>query len=221
MTKIAILGGTGRLGSGLALRWARSGHQVIIGSREVEKAESTAAELAQHVDGPGAFAGLDNSAAAAAGDLAVLAVPYPSQLSMLETVRDALVGKLLITVVVPLRPPAVTVAWRPPAGSAAQEAQDYLGGDTPVIIAFQNVSAAHLADLGRKLEGDVLLCGEKQAHKELVASLVRDTGLRPIDAGPLANAAVVEGLTPVLIGVNSRFKAGGTGVRITGLKAFS
>jgi NADPH-dependent F420 reductase len=127
------------------------------------------------------------------------------------------VGKLLISVVVPLRPPAVDVAWRPEAGSAAQEAQTFLGDATPVLIAFQNVSAANLADLDHQGESDVLICGEERAHKEVVASLVIDAGLRPVDGGPLANAVVVEGLTPLLIGINMRHKASGTGLRITGL----
>jgi NADPH-dependent F420 reductase len=221
MSEIAILGGTGRLGSGLALRWARAGHQVLLGSRRADKAERIAAQLAELVPGTGTIIGMDNLAAAVAGDLAVLSVPYPSQLSILETVRDALVGKLLITVVVPLRPPAVSVAWRPPAGSAAQEAQTFLGEGTPVLIAFQNISAVHLAELDHKLEADVLICGEKRSHKELVATLVLDAGLRPIDAGPLANAAVVEGLTTLLIGVNRHYKARGTSLRITGLEDLS
>ena len=217
MIKIAILGGTGKLGSGLALRWARAGHSVIVGSRSAFKAERAAARLTELLQGAGTVAGLDNPAAAAAAEVVVLSVPYDSQLPILESVRGELVGKLLVSVVVPLRPSAVSRVWRPLAGSAAQEAQDYLGEATPVVIAFQNVSAGHLADLDHQFDSDVLICGDKAAHKELSAGLVVDAGLRPIDAGPLVNAGVAEGLTAVLIGVNSRHQARGTGLRITGL----
>jgi hypothetical protein len=217
--KIAILGGTGRQGSGLAMRWARAGHQVIIGSRMADKAERVAAELTARLDGMATVVGLENPAAAAACEVAVLSVPYSSQLPILASVRDELAGKLLISTVAPLKPPRVSWAWRPEAGSAAQEAQDYLGDAIPVIIAFQNISAGHLADLDHQIDCDVLICGDGKAQKMVVESLVADAGARALDAGPLVNASVVEGLTAVLIGLNARGRTRDLGIRITGLES--
>ena len=215
--KIAILGGTGWQGSGLAVRWAKAGHQVILGSRTAGKAERVAAELTARVDGTVTVVGLENPAAAAACEVAVLSVPYSSQLPILASVRDELAGKLLISTVAPLKPPKVSWAWRPEAGSAAQEAQDYLGEATPVIIAFQNVSAGRLADLDHQIDCDVLICGDKKTQKMVVGSLASDAGMRALDAGPLVNASVVEGLTAVLIGLNVRGRTKDIGIRITGL----
>jgi NADPH-dependent F420 reductase len=215
--KIAILGGTGKLGSGLAMHWAIAGHDVIIGSRSAGKAARVAAELTERLDGAATVEGLDNPTAATACQVAVLSVPYSAQLAVLESVRQQLAGKLLISVVVPLRPPRVSRAWRPEAGSAAQEAQELLGDGTPVVIAFQNISAASLADPDYQIDGDVLVCGDEKAHKAVAENLVADVGMRALDAGPLVNAAVVEGLTAVLIGLNARYGIQDAGVRITGL----
>jgi hypothetical protein len=214
---IAVLGGTGEQGSGLALRWARAGHQVILGSRMAEKAERVAQELCERLGGQVHVTGADNPSAAAVADVVVLSVPYSSQLSILNSVRDQLVGKLLISVVVPLRPPKVSHAWRPEAGSAAMEAQSFLGADIPVVVAFQNISSAHVADPAHEVESDVLICGDKSEHKAVAGRLAADAGMRAVDAGPLANASVVEGLTAVLIGINIRHRVAGAGIRITGL----
>ena len=215
--KIAVLGGTGAQGAGLALRWARAGHEVLIGSRTAGKAEQAAERIKDRLHGSGTICGLDNPAAAAACQVAVLAVPYPHQLAALAEAREGLAGKLLVSVVVPLQPPHVARVWRPPAGSAAEEAQEFLGPDTPVVAALQNVSAAHLAELERPIDCDVLICGDRKSDKEIVQGLVREAGMRPVDAGPLVNAGVVEGLTAVLIGINIRYKVPGAGIRVTGL----
>jgi 8-hydroxy-5-deazaflavin:NADPH oxidoreductase len=217
MTTIAILGGTGRQGLGLALRWARAGHEILIGSRRPQRAVAAATALRAPPHEALRVRGLDNLAAAEACAVAVLSVPYSSQRAVLEAVRMALVGKVLISVVVPLKPPDLTRAWRPPAGSAAQEAQELVGDSTPVVAAFQNVSAIHLAADDHRIEGDVLVCGDDDAAKAMAIALAADAGLRGFDAGPLINAGVVEGLTAVLIGINVRYRARGAGIRLTGV----
>ncbi len=216
--RIAVLGGTGRQGSGLATRWARAGHQVYIGSRSSDKADQVARTLNACLEGGATVNGLTNQAAAAAGEVAVLSVPYSAQLRLLAGVLEELSGKLLISVVVPLRAPQVGLAWRPEAGSAAEEAQAFLGGATSVVAAFQNVSSGQLARLEQGIDCDVLVCGDHEPDKIVAARLAADAGMRALDAGPLCNASVVEGLAAVLIGLNARYGVKGAGVRITGLR---
>ena len=214
--KIAILGGTGKEGSGLGFRWAAAGHEVIIGSRLAEKGERAAEEMQSELPGA-AISGTDNATAAAAAELIVLSVPYEAQERTLAEVRDAAQGKLLITVVAPLGQPKARY-WRLPSGlSAAEEAQQQLGEGVTVVAAFQNISAGHLRDLDHALDCDVLICGEKAADKDVATALCRDAGMRGINAGALANATIVEGLTAVLLGINVRHKITGAGIRITGL----
>ncbi|MCA9982370.1 MAG: NADPH-dependent F420 reductase [Anaerolineales bacterium] len=216
--KIAILGGTGAEGSGLGFRWAAAGHDVLIGSRTAEKALAAAAELnPQLPENAPRITGHDNLAAAEAADLVVLSVPYAAQEATLHTVKPALVGKILLSVVVPLMPPKVARVWHPAGGSAAEEAQALLGEEARVIAAFQNISAHHLLDLSHEIECDVLICGEKAADKEVVAQLCAEAGMRGVNAGALANASVAEGLTAVLIGINIRHKIKNAGIRITGI----
>lgn len=214
--KIAILGGTGSEGSGLGFRWAAAGHEIIIGSRAAEKGERAAEEMQSELP-HATISGTDNATAAAEAELVVLSVPYEAQERTLADVYDAVQGKLLITVVAPLGQPKARV-WRLPSGmSAAEEAQQQLGEGVTVIAAFQNISAGHLRDLDHQLDCDVLICGEKAADKAVAAGLCRDAGMRGINAGALANAGVVEGLTAVLLGINIRNKISGAGIRITGL----
>jgi NADPH-dependent F420 reductase len=132
-------------------------------------------------------------------------------------VADALAGKLLLSVVVPLKPPKVSHVWHPPAGSAAQEAQQQLGDAVRVVAGFQNISAELLPNPEHEVDSDVLICGERKEDKEVAIGLARDAGMRGIDAGPLKNAGVVEGLTAVLIGINIRNKIKHSGIRITGV----
>ena len=214
--RIAVLGGTGKQGSGLALRWAKAGHKVIIGSLSLEKAEEAAAELNARLNGGRRISGADNEGAAAAGEVVVCSVPYGSQAPILRAVKQRLANKLVISVVAPLKPPKVSRVWQPEGGSAALEAQALLGDAVPVYIAFQNTSAEHLADPDHVIDSDVLVCGDSQSHRPVVEQLVRDAGMRPVYAGPLANASVVEGMTAVLIGINLRYKIRGAGIRITG-----
>jgi NADPH-dependent F420 reductase len=218
MTKtIAVIGGTGHEGPGLALRWAKSGqYQVIIGSRQPEKARRVAAELNERL-GRDVMCGMTNPDAAAAADLVVLTVPYSAHAPTLESIRDHLAGKILVDVSVPLQPPEVTRVHIPAGGSAAAEAQALLGDTVRVVAAFQNVGAAHLKDPDQPIDCDVLVCGDDQAAKAEVIALARAVGARGLDAGPLQNAVVIEGLTAVLLGINQRYKVRGAGIRISGL----
>lgn len=216
--KIAILGGTGPEGSGLGLRWAQAGHQVIIGSRQMEKGQQVAAELQGRAPAAAAnLSGADNLTALQQADMAVLAVPYSGQERTLAGLEAALAGKLLLTVVVPLGEKAARV-WRPPSGlAAAEEARQQLGEGARVVAAFQNISAHHLADPDHAVDCDVLVCGDDKADKQVVLDLCTAAGMRGVDAGPLQNASVAEGMTAVLIGINIRHKIKNAGIRITGI----
>ena len=216
--KIAILGGTGEEGRGLGQRWAIAGHELLIGSRSAERGEQAAAEINEQLPaGAPRLEGGENGDMARRAEIVVLSVPYEAQQATLDAVAEHLEGKLLITVVVPLKPPRVSHVWLPPAGSAAQEAQAQVGDGVAVVAAFQNVSAELLPDPEAEVDCDVLICGDSREDKALVTQLTADAGMRGIDAGPLQNAGVVEGLTAVLIGINKRTKIKHAGIRITGL----
>ena len=215
---IAVLGGTGREGSGLALRWARAGHRVIIGSRSVERAGETAASINTRISKPNAE-GADNLAAARAADIVVLTVPYAAQLATLQEVKAALAGKILIDVTVPLVPPQVSRVQLPDAGSAVARAQALLGESVRVVSAFQNVSAELLAEIGKPVDCDVLVCGDDRDARSQVIALAEDAGMRAFHAGPLVNSAVAEALTSVLITINRQYKVKHSGITITGLPA--
>jgi NADPH-dependent F420 reductase len=218
MTKtIAVLGGTGNEGPGLARQWAKSGrYNVIIGSRQAEKAERVAAELNEKL-GQNLLQGMTNEDAAQAADICVLTVPYSAQGPTLTQLRDLLQGKILIDVTVPLKPPKVSHVYVPPGGSAGQEAQAILGEGVRVVSAFQNISATHLAEDHEHIDCDVLVCGDDKEAKAEAIALAEAAGMRGIDAGPLQNGVVVEGLTAVLIGINIRHKVKGAGIKITGI----
>ncbi len=215
---IAVLGGTGKEGSGLSLRWAKAGHRVIVGSRDIAKASASAADMKQQL-GAADITGMANRDAAAAADIVVLTVPYAAQKSTVLDVRDALAGKILVDATVPLVPPKVARVQLPTGGSAVAAIQDLLGADVRVVAAFQNVSAELLADTEHVVDCDVLVCGDDVKARETVVRLVADIGLNGIHAGPIANAAAVEALTSVLIAINMRYKVHGAGIRITGLKS--
>ena len=214
---IAVLGGTGNEGPGLALRWAKSRrYQVIIGSRQAEKAERVANELNEQL-GEQLIEGMRNEDAVRAADLCVLTIPYSAHAATLTALRGLLQGKVLIDVTVPLKPPKVSHVHVPPGGSAGQEAQAILGDGVRVVSAFQNVGMAHLVEGDHHIECDVLVCGEDRAAKHEAIALAEAAGMRGIDAGPLQNAVVVEGLTAILIGINARRKVKGAGIKITGI----
>ena len=213
---IAILGGSGKEGSGLAFRWAHAGYSVIIGSRSVEKAEQAAREINAAL-GREAVRSLDNPDAAAAAAIIVLTVPYAAQRPTVEEVRDALAGKILIDVTVPLVPPKVSRVQLPAGGSAVEAIQKLLGDQVRVVSAFQNISAHHLKDLDHVIDCDVLVCSDDREAAETVIGLARAIGLGAWNAGVLANSAAAEALTSVLIAMNQRYKVPAAGIRITAI----
>jgi len=220
---IAVLGGTGNEGPGLALRWALAGHRVIIGSRQADKALRVAGELnAKLGAGPSGgyrIKGLANPDAAAACEVAVITVPYSAQNALLGTLREPLQGKVLVNVNVAMKPPKVARVFIPPEGSACEQAQAILGDGVTVVAAFQNVSAGELEHPDTPIDCDVLVCGDKKAAKRIAIGLAEDIGTRGIDAGALVNAQAIEAMTSVLIGINIRYKIHGAGIRITGLES--
>lgn len=218
MTKtIAVLGGTGNEGPGLARRWAKSGrYNVIIGSRQAEKGQRVAGELNEEI-GQNLIQGMANEEAAQSAEICVLTVPYSAQGPTLQSLKEILQGKILIDVTVPLKPPKVARVNIPDGRSAGEEAQAILGEGVRVVSAFQNVGAAHLAEDESHIDCDVLICGDDKAAKAEAIALAEAAGMRGIDAGPLQNAVVVEGLTSVLIGINIRHKVKGAGIKITGI----
>jgi NADPH-dependent F420 reductase len=210
---LAIVGGTGALGGGLARRWAARGYPIVIGSRSAEKAEKAARAFA---DASASVRGLDNAAAAAAGDIVVVTVPYAAHQATLAQIKASVAGKIVVDTTVPLKPPRVARAQLPPQGSAAQAAQDFLGAAVQVVSALHNV-AAHKLATGAEIDCDVLVCGDEAVVREMVVVLIEALGLRGLHGGPLANSAAAEALTSVLIGINKRYKVDGAGIRITGL----
>lgn len=216
LATIAVLGGTGKEGGGLALRWASKGHKVIIGSRTAERAQEAAAQM-NEVLGRGDVTGAANADAAAQAEIVVLAVPYAAQQSTVKDVESALAGKILIDVTVPLVPPKVSRVQLPNGGSAVEAVQKMLGDGVRVVSAFQNISAHHLTKLDAEVECDVLVCADDPEAADLVVALAEEIGLRAWNAGPLCNSVVAEGLTSVLIALNRKYKVPGSGIRITGV----
>lgn len=213
---IALLGGTGKEGGGLALRWAHKGHRVVIGSRSAERAQE-AADAINATLGSKRVSGAANLEAAAQADVVVLAVPYAGQRATVEEVRDALGGKILIDVTVPLVPPKVGTVQLPDGGSAVEAIQTMLGEDVKVVSAFQNISAHHLTHLDEEIDCDVLVCADDREAAETAIALAKEIGLRAWYSGPLANSVVSEGLTSILITLNRRYKVTSSGIRITGI----
>lgn len=212
---IAVLGGTGKEGKGLAYRWAKAGYHVIIGSRTNEKAETAAGDLNEML-GEDIVQGLLNTDAAEKADILVLTVPYSAHKPTLESVKEAAQGKIFIDVTVPLVPPKVSKAQMPPAGSAAQEAQEILGDDVSVVSAFQNISHEHLFT-DHPVHCDVLVTGKGKAARLEALKLVEAAGMIGWDAGPIENSMVVEGMTSLLIYINKQNGVKSAGIRITGV----
>lgn len=214
---IAVLGGTGKEGTGLAVRWALNGYRVIIGSRDADKAIAHCAQLNTELGGD-YLVGMSNIDATKQAHLVVLSVPYSAHQSTLEGVREHLTGKVLVDVTVPLAPPKITQVNIPEGKSACLEAQAFLGDTVKVVAAFQNVSADKLKDPTMEVNCDVLLCSDYPDAKADVMPLVTAAGLRGIDAGGLVNAIAIEALTPVLLYINRTYKVKGAGIRITNLE---
>ncbi|MFN8499744.1 MAG: NADPH-dependent F420 reductase [Anaerolineae bacterium] len=211
---IAILGGTGPEGKGLAMRWAAAGFSVIIGSRDAARAQRIADELKALVP-DGNLTGAANRDAAQQGELVVLTTPFEGQPGLLDEVKEALQGKILVTAVVPLDPAAKRRAPQMAEGPAAVQAQRQVGEGVKVVGAFHNVGAHQLQDPQAEVDCDVLVCGDDRASKDAVIALAEAGGMRAWDAGALANAIIPEGLTSVLININIRYKSKGAGLRIT------
>ena len=214
MLTIAVLGGTGKEGKGLAYRWARAGYRVLIGSRSSEKAVTVASEIIELLEGAPSVVGTTNRDAAEQSNIIVLTVPYAAHRETLESVKDLLKGKLFIDVTVPLVPPKVTKVQLPPAGSAAQEAKEILGEDVQVVAAFQNISHKHLLGDGG-VDCDVLVTGTSKEARAEVLKLVEAAGLNGWDAGPIENSVVAEALASVLIYINKQYGSTHAGIKIT------
>ncbi|PYN04937.1 MAG: NADPH-dependent F420 reductase [Candidatus Rokuibacteriota bacterium] len=212
---IAILGGTGKEGAGLATRWARVGHSIIIGSRDAERAKTKAAELREATHKL-PIMGESNAEAARLGAVVVIALPAQGLAATLPEVREGCRDKVVVSTVVPLTFGGPRLHTPPPAGSSAEEAQALLP-EAKVVAAFQHIAAHELAEADHPIECDLLLCGADAAAKETVAELGRSMGLRPIDVGALSNAGPLEGITAILATINRRYKLKNSGFKITGL----
>ncbi len=214
---VAVLGGTGKEGKGLAFRWARAGYRLIIGSRSSEKAVQTASELIGVLDGTPSVVGMLNAQAATQADIVVLTVPYAAHADTLSSVKEALSGKILIDVTVPLVPPKRSKVQMPPAGSAAQEARAILGENAEVAAAFHTIPHELLLT-DEPVDCDVLVTGTSKATREEALKLVAAAGLVGWDAGPIENSVVAEGMASVLININKLYGSTHAGIRITGVK---
>jgi len=208
--KIAILGGTGSLGRGLASRWIKSGHDVLIGSRELEKAIEVAISL-----GLEESQGMLNIDAAKACEIACLTVPFAHQEATLLSIDSSLNQKIMIDATVPLMPPKVMRVQLPQEGSAALKAQAILGAETTVISAFQNISA-ELLQTDKEIDCDVLVAGDFLEARNVVIELAKDAGLTGWHAGPLCNSVAAESLTSILIAINKKHSLAHSGIKITG-----
>lgn len=214
---LAIIGGTGALGSGMAKRWAAAGYPVILGSRSAEKAQHAAQKI-ENGNGAPPVRGDSNAGAASAADIVILAIPFSNHDATLEELKDVVGGKIVVDAVVPLVPPKVAQVQLPPQGSAGQIAQERIGEAARVVSAFQNVGAAKLQGEG-PIACDVLVCGNDKEAREAVIELAGAAGMRGIDAGPIANSAAAEAMTSILIGINKRYKVDCAGIQITGIPA--
>jgi len=212
---IAILGGTGKEGAGLALRWAQAGYSIIIGSRDAERARAKAAELRERSHRL-PIIGHTNLEAAELGEVVVLALPALGLSATLPEVREATRDKIVVSTVVPLTFGGPRLFTPPPQGSAAEEVQALLP-DARVVAAFHHIAAHELAETDHAIECDLLLCGGDAAAKDVVSTLGVSLGLRTIDVGPLANAGPLEGITALLATINRRYKLKNSGIKITGL----
>jgi len=227
---IAVIGGTGDLGFGLALRWSLAGVHIVIGSRDEKKAQDAAERLKELVNAGRSprthnllVSGCENSQAVAQASVVVMAVPFPAQAAILKSIRGSLKDAILVDTTVPLaatvggKPTRILGVWQ---GSAAEQVRELTPAGTPVLAAFHSLSAEALQNLSLTPDCDILVCGDDDAAKKTLFSLVElIPGLRPIDAGPLEMARIVESLTALLISVNRRYRVHHSGIRITGLEA--
>jgi NADPH-dependent F420 reductase len=210
MASIAVIGGTGHLGKGIARRLAKAGHEVTIGSRSAEKGQSIAAEVGHGIQGAA------NDDAAQGKDVVIVTVPYENQESTLRQLRDKVGNAIVVDTTVPLMPPKVMRVQLPAAGSAAAEAREHLGPDVRFVTAFHNV-AAHILDSDARVDCDVLVFSDDVEARKTVVSLIGEMELRGVSGGALVNSAAAEALTSILIYMNKTYSADGAGIRFTGL----
>jgi len=213
MASIAIIGGTGALGKGIARRLAKAGHAVTIGSRSAEKAQAVAEEMAKDVGDLGFAA---NEDAASGKDIVIVTVPYASQADTLTLIRDKVGEAVVVDTTVPLVPPKVMRVQLPDAGCAALEAKALLGDDVRFVSAFHNVSA-HLLDSDDPVDCDILVFSDDIEARKTIVDLCPGMGLRGLSGGSLNNSAAAEALTSILIYMNKTYKADGAGIRFTNL----
>ncbi len=215
MTTLAIIGGSGKEGSALAARFAKAGVPVLIGSRDVLKAQAVASEMnarhGTHVEG------YSNRDAAVRADLILLSVPYAGMQPILQDLRDTVQNKIVINIASSLDPERKSRAKVPSAGSVTAEVQQFLGDAVKVVAAFQNISPEKLESVDEKIDSDVLVCGGDKESRARVIELIRRIGIDAFDAGAIQNAVAVEALTAALIAINIKYKVKGAGIRITGI----
>jgi hypothetical protein len=214
---LAILGGTGKEGAGLATRWALAGHAIIIGSRDAVRAHDKAVEMRERTKKL-TIVGKENAEAAALGDVIVVALPATGLATTLPPAREACRGKVVVSAVVPLTFGGPRLFTPPAAGSSAEEVQALLP-EAKVVAAFHHIAAHELAETEHAIECDLLMCGADGEAKAVVTELGHSMGLRAIDVGPLSNAGPLEAITAVLSTINRRYKLKNSGIKITGLPA--
>ena len=214
---IAVLGGTGKEGKGLAYRWAKAGYKVLIGSRSPERAVTVASEIMELLEGSSSLVGTSNHEAAELADIVVLTVPYAAHRETLENVKDVLKGKILVDVTSLSIPPMVTKVQMPAAGSAAQEAREIVGEGVEVAAAFQSISHKHLLT-DEDVDCDVLVTGTSKDARAEVLKLVEAAEMIGWDAGPIENSIVVEGLASVLRNITKQYGSTHSGIKITGVQ---
>ena len=214
---IAVIGGTGDLGSGLSVRLARAGFDVVVGSRDRARAQAAAEALSAEV-GLSSISGVDNISAANSGELLIVTVPFSSQASTLQSISDSATGKIVVDTTVPLVPPKVARVQLPPEGSAARVAAGALGKGVRLVSAFHNVSAQKLRS-GETIQSDILVFGDDVEARDAVIELITRMNMRGLHGGPLDNAVAAEAMTSVLISMNQRYAvAEGAGIKVTGIK---
>ena len=214
ISSIAVIGGTGGMGSVLAWCWGRAGYKIFIGSRNAEKAE-LAAEKLNTTLGLNIASGLSNQEAASVVEIIVLTVPFANHEAIVDEIAEAAQGKIVVDTTVPLVPLKVSRVQLPEGGSVAKKTQERLGKNVRVVSAFQTIAAAELAK-DKKLEDEVLVCGNNVEARTCVISLVEAAGLKGWHAGPIDNSLVSESLIPVLIFLNKRYQMEVSGIRIVG-----
>jgi len=213
--KIGIVGGTGREGRGLGVRWAKAGHDVFIGSRKADKGTAKAAEFSEEFGVT--LQGGDNVAACNHAEMIIVTVPYSAHRPTFESIKEAVGDKVIVDITVPLKPPKVRSVNLPEGQSAALEARALLNNGARLVASLHHISSEHLGDPGHTFDCDVLVCGDDKEARAAVISVISDLGLRSIDAGVLQNAIALESLTPVLLHINRLYEGVGCGIRITGI----